>query len=49
MPLIKDSQPTASFVGGMRRGTFNATIPLVRLELFDEEMRLSAGSRFFDG
>lgn len=38
-------ESVASFIGGMRFGLFNATIPLVRLEFFPRYLRLSASVR----
>ena len=40
-----DSDADGSFFGGMRRGGYNATIPLVRLKLFPEGLRLESSSR----
>ena len=40
-----NDEPLATFLGGMRFGTFNATMPLVRLEFFNHGIRLRSSSR----
>jgi hypothetical protein len=42
-----DRKPLASFIGGMRYGVYNFTVPLVRLELFADSLRLSSSVRLF--
>jgi hypothetical protein len=37
--------PVATFIGGMRHGAYNFTIPLVRLEFFVDGLRLSSSTR----
>lgn len=40
---------STSFIGGMRLGSFNASIPLVRLELFQNGFRLSSSVKILRG
>lgn len=41
----RGQEPLATYIGGLRFGLSNATIPLVRLELFSGYLRLSSSLR----
>lgn len=39
--------PLVTFIGGMRYGIYNFTIPLIRLELFNDGLQISSSIKIF--
>jgi hypothetical protein len=48
IPLNDAGGPKKSYVGGMRLKTFNATLPLIRLDLFEDALRMRSSIRLLN-
>jgi hypothetical protein len=48
IPLNDAGGPKKSYVGGMRLKSFNATLPLVRLDLFEDALRMRSSIRLLN-